>query len=296
MPSDASAERAGGARLRANGRGARQHTLRAHNLALVLSEVLEASRPVSRADVAASTGLTRATVSALVEQLVAARLVDELAPVAGKGAGRPAVPLVPSRGAVAAIGMEINVDYLGAVALDIAGEPLAERVVRADFRHSDPAPVVDRLADLAGELVTGLTEAGTVIAGTALALPGLVDSVTGPLRVAPNLGWADVDVLAQLIRHPLLAALPPRLGNEATLAAIAEARARRGPVPQSFVYVSGEVGIGGAIVIDGEIFGGSHGWSGEIGHVAVGTDGALDRGGKLEAYAGQDALHECMRE
>lgn len=280
-------------RLRAPARAARQQSLRAHNLALVLREVLTAPSPVSRADVAALTGLTRATVSALVEQLVAARLVRELTPVAGQRAGRPAVPLAAARGTVAAIGTEVNVDYLGVCALDMAGETLVEHVVRGDFRQSDPVPVLDRLADLVADVVAELDGRGVAIAGSALAIPGLVDSVTGPLRLAPNLGWRDVDVLAEIARHPVLAAVPPRLGNDAKLAAIAESRARRRTGPRSFVYVSGEVGIGGAIVLDGSIFRGVHGWSGEIGHVVVGTDGPHDRGGPLESYAGQDALMDA---
>ncbi|MDO8106613.1 ROK family protein [Isoptericola sp. b441] len=280
-------------RLRIPARAARQQSLRSHNLGLVFREVLEAPSPVSRADVAALTGLTRATVSALVEQLVAARLVGELTPVAGQRAGRPAVPLVPARGTVAAVGMEVNVDYLGVCAVDMAGETLVEHIVRDDFRHSDPEPVLDRLAGLAAGVVDELQARGVAIVGTALAIPGLVDSVTGPLRLAPNLGWRDLDVLAVVARHPVLAAVPPRLGNDAKLAAIAESRARRRTGPSSFVYVSGEVGIGGAIVLDGAIFRGVHGWSGEIGHVAVGTDGPPDVGGTLESYAGQDALMDA---
>ncbi|NLE72599.1 MAG: ROK family transcriptional regulator [Actinomycetales bacterium] len=274
------------------GRAARQESLRHHNLALTLRHVLDAPTPVSRADIAAATGLTRATVSALVDRLLAANLVAELEPVAAQRAGRPAVPLAPAKGTVAAVGMEVNVDYLGVRAVDLGGHVLQQRVEEGDFRGSEPEEVLGRLAALAGPVLAVLSADGVVIVGTALALPGLVDSVTGPLRVAPNLGWRDVDVVALLAEHPVLAAMPPRLANEANLAARAEARARRGE-PASFVYVSGEVGIGAAIVLDGRIFGGRHGWSGEIGHMALGTAGAFDEGGTLESYAGQDALHEA---
>ncbi|MBN9326865.1 MAG: ROK family protein, partial [Cellulomonas sp.] len=129
-------------------------------------------------------------------------------------------------------------------------------------------------------------EAGLRVAGTALALPGLVNRVTGPLRYAPNLGWRDVDVVRLMSRHPVLAAFPPSLANEANVAARAEAWARRGRVAPSFFYVSGELGIGGAIVLEGEIFAGRHGWSGEIGHVVVEPALGAERGG-LEALAGQ---------
>ncbi len=276
-------------RVTSSGRAARQESLRHHNLALTLRHVLDAPTPVSRADISAATGLTRATVSALVDHLLEVGFVAELEPVAAQRAGRPAVPLVPARGTVAAVGMEINVDYLGVRALDLGGRVLTERIELGDFRGSRPDLVLDRLASLADPVLALLSADGVRIVGTALALPGVVDDVTGPLRLAPNLGWRDVDVIGLLASDPVLAGMPPRLGNEANLAARAEARARRGR-PASFVYVSGEVGIGGAIVLDGAIWGGPHGWSGEIGHTVVGTTGSFDEGGTLESFAGQDAI------
>jgi predicted NBD/HSP70 family sugar kinase len=276
-------------RTSAAGRAARQESLRHHNLALTLRHVLDAPTPVSRADIAAATGLTRATVSALVDRLLAANLVAELEPPTPQRAGRPAVPLAPAKGTVAAVGMEVNVDYLGVRAVDLGGRVLQQLVEIGDFRGSSPEAVLGRLASLAGSVLAVLSADGVLIVGTALALPGLVDSVTGPLRLAPNLGWRDVDVVAVMAEHPVLAGMPPRLANEANLAARAEARARRGE-PSSFVYVSGEVGIGAAIVLDGQIFGGRHGWSGEIGHTVLGTAGSADDGGTLESYAGQDAI------
>lgn len=273
------------------GRAARQTGVREHNLSLTLQHVLDAASPVSRADIAAATGLARATVSGLVDLLIGARLVRELEPLAARRAGRPAVPLVPAPGTVAGVGMEVNIDYIGVRAVDIAGRVLTERVEIDDFRHSDPVAVLERLARIAGRVIAALSADGVRIAGTALALPGLVDRITGPLRVAPNLGWRDVDVVGLMASHPVLEGFPPSLANEANLAARAEAHVRRGAGRPSFVYVSGEVGIGGAIVLNGEIFRGRHGWSGEIGHMLVDPFGARGAGrGSLEDLAGQDAL------
>jgi predicted NBD/HSP70 family sugar kinase len=273
---------------------ARQETLRHHNLGLVLRQIVDAPAPLSRADIAAATGLTRATVSALVDRLVSARLVAELAPVAAQRAGRPAVPLVPAVGTVAAVGLEVNVDYLGVRVVDVSGAVLAEQVERADFRSSDPGQVLRRLGDVRDAVVGPVVTSGVRMVGAALALPGLVDRRTGPLRVAPNLGWHDVDVLALLPDTGLHS--PPWLGNEANLAARAEIHARRGDGPGSFLYVSGEVGIGAAIVLDGAIFTGRHGWSGEIGNTVLPAPGGEDRTGPspatctLEQCAGQDAI------
>lgn len=291
-PAGAARSRATAAPLaRGAGRAARQAGLREHNLSLALRQVLDAPAPVSRAGIAAATGLARATVSGLVDLLIEADLVRELDPRAAAHAGRPAVPLVPARGTVAGVGMEVNIDYVGVRAVDIAGRVLVERVELGDFRSSDPVVVLDRLAQMADRTIAALSADGVRIAGTALALPGLVDRVTGPLRVAPNLGWRDVDVVGVMTAHPVLAGLPPNLANEANLAARAEAHARRAGGPASFVYVSGEVGIGGAIVLDGEIFRGRHGWSGEIGHMVVDAFGGRGpQRGTLEDLAGQDAL------
>ncbi|MDM8083489.1 ROK family transcriptional regulator [Cellulomonas cellasea] len=287
-------------------RAARQAGVRDQNLSLALRHVLDCAQPQSRADIATATGLSRATVSGLVDELIAADLLVELEPAAAVRAGRPAVPLAPARGTVAGIGMEINVDYLGVRALDLGGRVLSERVELGDFRDSDPVAVLDRLARIAARVVSNLGSDGIRVAGTALALPGLVDRITGPLRVAPNLGWRDVDVIGILTEHPVLAGLPPRLANEAKLAARAEADTRAlDGARSSFVYISGEVGIGAAIVLDGEIFPGRHGWSGEIGHTVVdafaapeGRPHASSRAvwrhpegiSTLEDLAGQDAL------
>ncbi|WP_456786771.1 ROK family protein [Cellulomonas sp. P5_C5] len=267
-------------------RVARQAQMRDQNLGVALRGIVDAAQPPSRAQLAASEGLARATVSGLVDHLIEARLVRELDPTQTQRAGRPAVPLAPAQGTVAGVGMEVNVDYLGVRAIDLAGDVLAEHVELDDLRGAEPAAVLDRLAALVGPVIDGLHGTGVRVAGTALALPGLVDRVTGPLRIAPNLGWRDVDVVGALSAST---GFPPRVANEANLAARAEAHARRGS--PSFAYVSGEVGIGGAIVLDGEIFPGRHGWSGEIGHIVVDAfRGPRASDGSLEALAGQDAM------
>jgi predicted NBD/HSP70 family sugar kinase len=269
---------------------ARQHTLRERNLELVARAVFEVPEPLSRAGVAAATGLARATVSTLVDQLVAARLVRELPAVTGGRAGRPAVPLVPAPRSVVGLGLEVNVDYLGARVLDLTGDVVAEQVVPGALHDSDPAVVLGRLGEIAREVADGVTASGMTVAGARLALPGLVDPRTGLLEVAPNLGWSSLDPV------PLLGLgdLPVRIANEAKLAALAElAGGTDVAAPDSFIFVSGDVGIGAAIVVDRELFLGERGWNGEIGHVVVDPAGprcSCGAFGCLEQYAGKEAM------
>lgn len=274
----------------------RQASLREHNLGLVLRQAANAARPPSRADIAAATSLTRATVSALVDDLIAGGLLTEVDPAPRAGAGRPAAGLVLSASGPAGLGLEINVDYLSACVVDLAGAVRHRDVRHADQRPGRPEQVLAEVAKLAADARAHAEREGLVLAGAAVAVPGLV-TPDGVVRLAPNLGWRDVDVPAGLAAgHPASGApldgLTVTVDNEANLAALGELHA--GPAgPDSFLYVSGEIGIGAGIVLHGALFRGARGWSGELGHVAVRPDGPACRCGALgclEQYAGQEAI------
>jgi predicted NBD/HSP70 family sugar kinase len=257
-----------------------------------MRQVAAARRPPSRAEISAATGLTRATVSALVDELIAGRLLSEAAPVPRTGAGRPATGLTLAAYGPAGLGLEINVDYLAACVVDLTGAVRHREVLRADQRPHPPVEVLARLGSLAESVLAAPEVAGLPIAGAALAVPGLVTR-DGVVRLAPNLGWHDVDVPGALTATgAALAGIPLTVDNEANLAALGELHARSGDLAD-FVYVSGEIGVGAGIVLDGRLFRGARGWSGELGHMAVRPDGptcSCGARGCLEQYAGQEAI------
>jgi len=273
-------------------RPARQQGLRDHNLAVVLRRIADA-QPVSRADLAASTGLTRATVSSLVDSLVAGGLVSERAPEPRAGAGRPATGLDLAENGAAALGIEINVDYVAVCLVDLTGDVRHRSVVIEDQRRLSAEQAVAGAGELARAAVAAAALEGLPVIGAMLAVPGLVETRTGLLRSAPNLGWHDLDVAAMLAAEPGLRSLPLGIGNEANLAALGELAATRPSGPTSFVYLSGEIGVGAGIVLDGELFRGTHGWGGEIGHFPIDRAGPLCSCGSrgcLEQTAGQEAI------
>jgi predicted NBD/HSP70 family sugar kinase len=260
----------------------RQAGVREHNLALVLRHLASSPRPISRAEVAAATGLTKATVSALVEDLIGGRLVSEVEPTPRAGAGRPANGLRLAADGPAGLGLEINVDYLAACVVDLTGEVCHHAVHHGDQRPRRPDQVLEATARLAAEAVDAATAQGLRVAGAALAVPGLVSD--GVIHRAPNLGWRDVPVPDRL------AGLPVRMDNEANLAALGERQMSR---TTDFIYISGEIGIGAGIVLDGRLFRGARGFSGEIGHMTIRPDGPVCRCGArgcLEQYAGQESI------
>ncbi|WP_172191484.1 ROK family transcriptional regulator [Actinomyces faecalis] len=285
--------RAGATRGARTTASARQSTLRTANLALVARQVLSSPTPISRADVAAATGMTRSTASRLVDELVGTGILVELDPAPSSGPGRPAVPLAPPHATFVALGLEVNVAHMAVRAIDLSGELLTERVVLDDFSDSDPAVVLRRLAALVADVLALPTIRAARLVGAGIALPGLVSD--GVLLRAPNLGWSGVrpaDHLASVLDGNRLSL---EVGNEASLGALTVGRSRPVLAPQwpSFIYLSGENGIGAGIVRDGQALAGTNGFAGEIGHVQVDPSGPLctcGNTGCLERYAGRRSI------
>lgn len=263
----------------------RHDAMRARNLALVLGEV-DTRGSLTRAALAEITGLTKTTVSKLVADLIDAGLVVEAGTVRAGERGRPGVEVRISGDRFAAVGLEINVDYLSVRVVDLARSVRLRRTQAVDNRAAKPVDVITALGDLTLEAVDEAVDMGLQVVGGTLAVPGPVDLSTGTVHNAPNLGWRDVPVPA-LLRLPF----PVRVENEANLAALGELWFGAGPA--DFLHVSGEIGIGAGLVVRGSLFRGAHGLAGELGHVVVSPDGPPCRCGSrgcLEQYAGQDAL------
>ncbi|MCR6483420.1 ROK family transcriptional regulator [Amycolatopsis sp. OK19-0408] len=261
----------------------RHDAMRARNLEVVLGAVSR-SGPLTRAALAERTGLTKSTVSKLVGDLVDAGLLAETGPARAGERGRPGVDVVLSGARVASLGLEINVDYLAVRVLDLTGVVRFAARRERDNRGSRPKKVLGDLQALALEALAETHRLGLEVAGAVLAVSGPVGD--GVLFSAPNLGWQDVRP-ADLLRLPV----PVELDNEANLAALGELW--YGDGERDFLYVSGEVGIGAGLVVNGALFAGARGLAGELGHVVVAPDGPRCRcggSGCLETFAGQEAL------
>ena len=266
-----------------------QTTVRRANLRVVLRHVATQG-PCSRARIATGTGLTRGTVSSLVTELIDLRLLRETGVGASGRPGRPSQTL-SLEGVFAAVGLEVNVDYVAAVVEDLTGTVHFERRVYGDNRGSDPEEVLDRVAEIAVEALAHIEEHELVSAGLALALPGLVERSTGTLLTAPNLGWREIAASSGLSSR--LGGIPVRVENEGNLAAVAEHMYGSAKGFADFVCVSGEVGVGAGIYVDGELYRGSRGFGGEVGHVVVDREGlwcACGGRGCAETIVGQEAI------
>lgn len=272
--------------------GATNQSLRAHNLSLALRHILANPGAINRAGIAAQTGISRATMSRLVDELIATGLVEESDDKLSTGQrGRPTSVLSPTSGKVIALGLQVNVSALGAYLVDLSGTVLAHECVSGDFSEADPTSTLRKLARIARRVLREGSSTGALFLGSSLALPGLFSDDT--LTIAPNLGWRNIS--REEILHPLHDLAVTLVANEADLAAYAVAFPRPGVPegPDSFIYVSGEVGIGAGLIINHQPLSGAHGWSGEIGHICVEPEGDIcscGARGCLETVAGLKAL------
>ncbi|WP_245828055.1 ROK family transcriptional regulator [Sinomonas mesophila] len=265
--------------------------VRRRNLALVLGR-LGPEAVATRADIAAATGLTKASVSSLVADLLETGLVEELGVTRAGERGRPGVGLSLSarRGA---LGAEVNVDYLAVGVVDLHGalrfHEIAERL-----NHGRPTQeVLAELAALTARATQAAGAEGIELLGGGLAVPGLVDPDRGRVLTAPNLGWRGASLGQALDALAPGAPYGVVLTNEANSAALAELWYGRGAELGDYLYISGEVGVGGGLVMGSELFAGPGGNAGEVGHMVVAPGGErCSCGGRgcLETVAGQDAI------
>jgi predicted NBD/HSP70 family sugar kinase len=243
--------------------------LRQQNTALLLRSLRDEG-PASRAALAARTGLSKATVGTIVQALQdvgAVREDDALDSDRGGRTGRPGRPVVLDGGSTVGLGLEVNVDYLAATALDLSGRTVFSRQVAlgaAEAARPDGGRLY-ALRELAAACHAELVGSGRRVLGIAVAVPALVDRGAGRVVDAPNLGWRDLD-LAATVAGAVRDACPVRVDNDANCAATAEHDHGAARGATDALYLTGTVGIGAGLVVDGAVRRGGHGLAGEVGH------------------------------
>ncbi|MDT0304456.1 ROK family transcriptional regulator [Streptomonospora wellingtoniae] len=271
------------------------HDVRETNLGVVLRAVRTLA-PCSRAAVAAATGLNKTTVSSLVADLIARGLLRETGESSERRVGRPGVMLALDDRTIAAVGVEVNVDYLSVVAVDLLERALVTRHIAFDARSAGPDACARRIVSAVAEVAAAPALRRRAVIGLSVAVPGLVDSPNGVVTRAPNLAWLGTPLrsrIEELMDRAGSAPVPVLVDNDANLGAVAEYRGGHLAHTADLVYITGEVGIGAGVLMNGELMRGSAGFAGEIGHVRMVEDGpecGCGRRGCLEALAGIEAI------
>jgi predicted NBD/HSP70 family sugar kinase len=271
---------------------------RSRNRLLIVDE-LRQRRVATRGELARATGLSRATIAALVGDLGARGLVIEHlngnGPRARGPRGRPAVPLRLDTPAGVAIGVDFGHDQVRVAVANLSSTVLAERFIALDVDHQADVALTTAAAaidDLLDE--TEFTRRDVIGAG--VGVPAPVDGRTGIVGSSPIVpAWAGVDIRREAARR---FGVDVEVDNDANLEALAEATVGEGRAHADLVYVKLSAGIGAGLVLAGELCRGSAGFAGEIGHIQVRPDGPVCRCGNrgcLETVASTGALLALLR-
>ncbi|WP_345430636.1 ROK family protein [Actinoallomurus vinaceus] len=249
----------------------------------------------SRSELVQITGLSRATVSSLAADLLAAGLVEESEPDAqARSTGRPAQALSMRASAAYAVGTDIGHQHVRVALCDLSGMPIWNDVVATEV---DRAP--RETLDLAAGLIRRALRERNVDARRVL---GLGVDIAAPVRDPDGVleahgimpGWVGVQPGAELERRT---GLTTRLANDANAGALAERRYGAGRNVDDMIYVRLSAGIGAGIISGGRHLHGSGGLAGEIGHIRSVPDGRVCRCGNrgcLETVASPIAIARLL--
>lgn len=254
--------------------GATQDEVRRSNLSSIL-RLLHQEGPQTRSHITSVTGLNRSTVGDLVSALAALGLVRERSGDV-RGVGRPSLVVELVAPSVVVLALDLRVERTVAAAVGLGGDVFA----RSERRHqaSDREALIDEVVQLSREVLAA-RPSGASWVGTGVGVPGVIRASDGLVRFAPNLGWTDV---------PLGDILRERIGggegdvyvrNDADLGVLAENVRGSARDSTTVLYLGGDIGIGGGVVVDGRPLVGAGGYGGEVGHMRVNPDGHTCRCG-----------------
>jgi glucokinase-like ROK family protein len=262
--------------------------IRAINKQRVL-RLIRTAGPMSRADAAEQTGLTRPTISAVVAELLEEGWVEEMGTGESSG-GRPPILLRFNPRARYVIGAELSAGHVRAVLADLAGTVI--RRVKYRVESTDPMRELGRVERAVRELLAGLPQTGrpVPVAGIGLGITGVVDPRTATWRYSPHFEVRDLPV-AQILEERLV--LPVWVENDARAMAWGEHSFGAAKGIDHFAFIRVGVGIGAGLIIGGQLYGGAVEGAGEIGHMLVDNDGLRCRCGSygcLETVASATAI------
>ena len=256
----------------------------------VLLDALRRFAPLSRAELAARTGLNRSTVSIIVNSLIEEGLIQETDLQSSK-VGRPGMLLELNPKGGFAIGIELGVDFISIILTDFIARVQWREQVCSD-PNEDQITILDRAATLTQHALDYGLSQGLRPLGIGVGVPGLVDLRQGKLIFAPNLHWNNVPLRLIWSQH---FNLPIFVENEANAAALGEYYFGAAQGVDSFIYLSAGIGLGAGIVLDGKLFRGSNGYASEVGHMTVDPNGELCGCGKRGCWETQVGPRAVLR-
>jgi predicted NBD/HSP70 family sugar kinase len=265
-----------------------------------LLEILRDHGPMTRPEAARLTGMSVGGIRPLVSRLVRDGYLTEqpgLVRSPGRGRGRPGTMLVPVLPEGAVLGIDFGHAHVAVALADLSEQQLAERKAAVDVDHH-----AAQALDLAAELVAAVLATNPVADQSVVQV---VAGVPGPVgrdgRLSSNTivaSWWDLPIAEEIGSRLGLDPKVIDVRNDAHLGALGEHRHGVAADCADVVYVKASHGLGAGLILQGDLYRGAHGVTGELGHAVVEPDGALCRCGTrgcLETVVSVQRVEEQLR-
>lgn len=269
----------------------RHDDLRRRSRAIVLEAVRREGSP-SRTEIAARTGLSNSTISAISADLIGEGVLTE---VKGSGAvalrrGRPQVALALDPGAGVVVTVVLLLDYLSVSIVDYAGETIAIEEVRFGSYDQSKDELVGRCIEMIARLLGKAGIGGRRVLRISFAVQGTTDAESRVMMWSPITPHTDIPFADRLEER---FGVPVTVENDCNMMALALQWRDAGSYGGAFIAILLSHGIGMGMILNGHLFTGPQSSGGEFGHMVHQPDGALCRCGRrgcIEAYAGNYAI------
>jgi len=273
--------------------GSNLETIKVNNRSLVL-RVLNTLGQATRVELSKITGLTKTSITNITSELLEAGVIYETGTV-DSSAGRKPTLLKISDNASYSIGVYISRDFVYTNIVNLKGNIINEYTHQFDFAENE-----DKFLSLICSNITNVLEASQInsekILGVGIASIGPLDIVNGIILDPPNFRGLKSIPIVNAVEEKLN--LKAFLDNDMNAAAIAEKLFGNARSISNFIYIGVTNGLGAGIVINGNLFRGSNGFAGEIGHTTINFGGercACGNTGCLELYANIPAVVNQVR-
>ncbi|MEE1650610.1 ROK family transcriptional regulator [Brachybacterium sp. J144] len=266
-----------------------------HESRFLVLRTIYARTTISRAEISAHTGLSAATVTTLVGELLEEGVVREAGQISSRG-GRPTATFQANPGRGALLAVDVAETYVRVDLFDTALSRIDQERIELAPGAQTIETVAERIRRCAEQLLERHPELEGQVLGAGVSLPGQVDPARGVDVFAPNWGWHEVPLM-----EALEAALPVpvRIDNPLMALATGELWFGAGQRFEHFVAVNLGTGVGAGIITDGKLLRGPGNSAGEWGHTTLVWDGRACRCGRtgcVEAYVGVEGIRATLAE
>ncbi len=258
------------------------------NRHIVVDLIRFSTEQVSRVQIARQMDLSRAAITAIVDDLLQSGIVRETEAHYPSGRRPISLEINPNRGRV--FGVDLGASHLQVILADFGGRLIAEKEI-AYKPENGPEDCLEKIAEITSTLIAESDTNASDVYALGMGVPGPVTSLTGQVSNPPILpGWDGFPLVQELTNR---FGWPATLNNDAELGALGEWAFGAGRQENNLVYIKVGTGVGSGLLLNGQLYGGAAGSAGEIGHITLVENGPVcvcGNRGCLEVYASGRAI------